>query len=975
MFRLLLPFVFASIAWCQMDRATITGTLRDVSGASVADAKVTVQFAATGLKRTVSTNASGAYLVGGLPIGSVSVEIEKTGFRTIHSEVELNVGQTRTLDFTFEVSSVSSSVEVVADADLVRNSAEYGATLQNAQISQLPINGKNWGNLMTLVPGAVDTGAGNGNSVRFFGRGVDDNNFRIDGVDATAVRNQSQTKSRLMISTDAIEEFRVGSSLYTAESGGAPGGQIDIVSKAGSNQFHGSLFEYLRNSALDARTPFDGKTLPAFRLNQFGGTVGGPIFRDKTFFFASYEGLVQRQGKTQIGFVPDAAFRASAAPALKPILDLYPVGQTPTTTKNVMQWTGIGSSRQDEHVGLIRIDHRFNDKLASYFRFSKNSTDIFAPNAALPNGTRNLDAPTSGLFDFLYLVSPRTTNELRLGANYSEPTNSITSTGINIAVSVPSLSTIPADTRRVAFGISQSLIDQWSTLRGPHTLKAGVEIRRVQLIVRDSANAQAGTLTYASLADFQLNKLTTVEYSAELPTKQVRKIQYFGYVQDEWKIKPNFTANLGLRYEFYNVFTERFGRAIPFDIQTCAGYCAPGSDFAFPDTNNLAPRVSLAWSPKKLHDRTVIRVGGGIYYGDAQLGDSYSPINNDTQRFTFSAATTPGLAFPIDSYLNPGVALATAPRSMPRNKRNQVSQQWGLSIQQALTKQITLQAGYIGQQNYHVFTRTYVNVINPSTGKRPLPTLDQIDLRGEDGVSSFHGLLSTIQINSWKGLLVRANYMLSHAINDGSAGGGGADNNGTQNVACRSCDKSNSSIDARHVFTANFAYDIPLGRKHWYGGWQWNGISTARSGLPVNVSITRKATDVPDGNTLSGQRPDLVPGVPLYLDYGSTGRWLNPAAFAVPAVGKWGNLGRNVLRAPGLFQIDTGLSKKTRVTEQLGLELGVQVFNILNHPQLAAPAANISSTSNFGRITAPINATPVGAGTPRQIQFLARLSF
>src|SRR5262249_15974499 len=156
------------------------------------------------------------------------------------------------------------------------------------------------------------------------------------------------------------------------------------------------------------------------------------------------------------------------------------------------------------------------------------------------------------------------------------------------------------------------------------------------------------------------------------------KFQYFGYAQDEWKIKPNFTANLGLRYEFYNVFTERFGRAIPFDIQTCGGYCPPGSDFAFPDTNNLAPRVSLGWSPKRLHDRTVIRVGGGIYYGDAQLGDAYSPINNDTQRFTFSAATTPGLSFPIDSYLNPNVALATAPRSMPRNKRNQVSQQWGL---------------------------------------------------------------------------------------------------------------------------------------------------------------------------------------------------------------------------------------------------------------------------------------------------------
>jgi hypothetical protein len=247
-------------------------------------------------------------------------------------------------------------------------------------------------------------------------------------------------------------------------------------------------------------------------------------------------------------------------------------------------------------------------------------------------------------------------------------------------------------------------------------------------------------------------------------------------------------------------------------------------------------------------------------------------------------------------------------------------------------------------------------------------------VRGEDGVASFHGLVSTFQVNNLKGLLVRVNYMLSHAINDGSSGGGGSDG-APQNVACRSCEKGNSSIDARHVLSANFAYQIPFARNHWYGGWQWSGITTARTGLPLNVTVTRKATDVLDGNTLSAERPNLVPGVPLYLDYGTTGRWLNPAAFSVPAVGTWGNLGRNALRAPGLFQIDTAVSKKVRLTERASLEFGAQVFNVMNHPQLGAPASNFSSTSNFGRITAPINTSPVGAGTPRQMQFLMRLAF
>jgi hypothetical protein len=958
----------SAAALAQIDRASITGTLRDPSGAVVSGATVVVTYPATSMRREITSNGAGVFLAAGLTVGHVVVDASKPGFRTIRVETDLGVGENRNLDLAFEVAALENSIQVVGEADLIRDTAAVGTTFRNTQISQLPVNGRNYGNLMALVPGAVDTG---GSTVRFLGHGGDDTNLRIDGADATSVRNQTQ-KSRLLVSTDAISEFRVNTALYTAESGGAPSGQIEVVSKTGSNQLHGSLFEYLRNSAVDSRSPFDAATVPPFRLNQFGGALGGTVIRDRTFFFVSYEGLIQRQGKTQIGFVPSDAFRAKAVAGIKPFLDIYPQSQTPTTNASVTQWNGVGSSTQDEHVGLIRLDHQFTDRLSSYFRFNKNSTESFGPNAALPVGTRNQDAPTSGVFDFMYLVSPRTTNELRLAGNYSEPLNSFSQTGVPIAVSVPSFSSIPADSRRIAFGISQSLIDQWSTLRGPHTIKAGVEIRRLQLIIHDWANAQAGTLTFASLADFQNAKLTTVEYSGELPTKQMRKIGYFGYLQDEWKMKPNLTANLGLRYEYYGVFSEIHKRDIPFDIQTCGGYCPAGSDFAFPDTNNFAPRVSFAWSPKALGDRTVIRFGGGLFYGDAQLGDAYSPANNDALRFTLSAATTPGLSYPIDSYLNPNAAYASAPRSMPRNKRNEVSQQWGLAIQHAVNRHINFQVGYNGQENYHVFNRTYVNVINPLTGQRPLP-LDQVDMRGEDGVGSFHGLVSTVEINNLKGLLFRTNYMLSHAINDNSAGGGGSDG-APQNVACRSCDKGNSSIDARHVLTTNFAYQVPFGRQRWFGGWEWSGIGTARTGLPLNATVTRKATDVPDGNTLSAERPNLVPGVPLYLDYGTAGRWLNSAALAIPAVGTWGNLGRNVLRAPGLFQIDTAVAKRTRLTERTSLALGIQIFNVMNHPQLGLPTANISS-SNFGRITAPINTSPVGAGTPRQMQFLMRLAF
>jgi len=966
--------VFPAIVWAQVDRATVTGTVRDSSGAIVNGATVVVAYPSTGLTRSVVSNETGGYFITGLPVGAATLSIALDGFQTARVDMDLKVGDTQTHNVVLKIANLDQSVQVVASADLARNSAALGGVLEPKQISDLPVNGRNWGNLMTLVPGAVDTGAGNGASVRFVGHGGDDNNFRIDGVDATSVRNQANSKSRLVISTDAIAEFRVSSSLYSAETGGASGGQVEVVTKSGTNQLTGSVFEYYRNSAMDAASPFDVGGPPAFHLSQFGGTIGGPVWRNRTFFFGSYEGLEQRQGRTQIGFVPSDAFRAAASPALAPILAAWPQGQT-AVNANVMQWTGVAYATQNEQAFTGRLDHRFRDSLSAYARVTHDRTRIFTPTAALPGGTNNPDAPSSGLGDLLFLPSSRSTNELRFGMNYSEPLHSNTVGGspVDIAISVPSFTALPARTFREAFGKTLSFIDQFATFRGAHTLKAGVELRHVQLLIHDGANAQAGTLTYASLADFQINRLNTAEYSAELPLKDVRKLQYFGYVQDEWRMKPTLSANLGVRYEYFGVFTEINGKAIPFDIVHCGGYCAPGSTFSYPDRNNVAPRVSLAWAPARFHDRTVITIGGGTYYGDAQLGDQYTPANNDTQRFTLSQATTPGLAFPIDGYLNPNAALATAPRAMPLDKRNEESHQFGLNVQQALTSHLSLVAGYTGQRNSHVFSRTYVNVIDPATGQRPLPALDQIDVRGSDDNSRFDGLTTTLRLSAWHGLSATGNYMLSHATDDGSSGGGGA--NPPQNVACRSCEWADSAVDVRHAFTSYWAYELPIAREsRMLGGWQWSGVAIARTGMPLNVTVSRKATDVPDGNTLSPERPDLVPNVPLYLDYGRTGLWLNAAAFAVPAKGTWGNLPRNAVRAPGMFQVDTAITKKIPMMSRAGLEIGVQVFNIFNRAQLGSPNTNTSNAS-FGRITSLVNSTPIGAGTPRQVQLELRMSF
>jgi hypothetical protein len=974
---LLLNCFIALSSFGQADRANVTGSVQDMSGALIAGAQLELTQAQSGLRRVTETTGSGAFALASLPVGEWRLSVRKTGFRPyVVDPLTLQVGQTRTVDVRLEVATVETAVEVADTAPLSRSSAELGDVVEGPRIRSLPINGRNWASLMTLAPGAVDTGVGDGRSVRFLGRGGDDNNFRIDGADATGVRNQSPRGAvRLIVSADAIAEFRVNSALYSAETGGAPGGQVEVVSKGGSNDWHGSAFHFLRNSAVDARSPFDPATPPPFRLNQFGGTLGGRLVRDKSFFFASYEGLRQRRGQTLIGFVPSAAYRQqvlSTSPALRPLVDTYPTGDTATATPEIFQWNGAGKQIQDENVGLFRYDHRVSDRLTAYLRFSYNDTIIDVPNGLLGQTTTTLTAPTSGVLQAMYVISPRSTNEARVAYNY-QPFTTQNQSRSQFVVNVPGFSPIQSGTTRVANGTTYSFLDNWSMISGRHTLKAGVEIKRLHLNVRDGAD---GTLPFANRPDFIANRLDRADILAELPTKGMRKTLYFGFIQDEIKLRPNLTVNAGLRYEFFNVFREIRDRAIPFDIQTCGGYCETGSDFAFPDTNNFAPRVSIAWSPNALKQRTVVRVGGGMYYGDAQLGDQYNPANNDALRYSLARATTPQLSFPVDQFLTNTTGRATAPRSMPRNKRNQVSQQWGLSIQHAFSAAWSGQIGYIGSQAYHTFNRTYVNVINPATGQRPFPSLDIIDLRAADGVGSFHGLQMSGQHLSRAGLLFKANYMWSHALNDGSAGGGDAVTRSPQNVACRSCEKGNSHLDARHVFSASAVYPLPFWKtRRLLGGWDLSGIVTSRTGLPVNVLVTRASTELLDGNTID-QRPDLVPGVSLIPAGGQTpGLWINPAAFRVPARGTWGTAGRNLVRGPSLYQFDMAVAKRTRLTEALTLEFRAEAFNLANRPQYGTPIANISSGATFGRITSTVNTGATGSGTPRQFQFMLRMVF
>jgi hypothetical protein len=448
---------------------------------------------------------------------------------------------------------------------------------------------------------------------------------------------------------------------------------------------------------------------------------------------------------------------------------------------------------------------------------------------------------------------------------------------------------------------------------------------------------------------------------------------------------------IGLRYEFFSAFHEQYGRDLPFDPATCpAGYCPQGSAFDFPKKLNLEPRASIAWAPKALRGKTVIRAGSGFYKGEGQLGDLNAPSDNFTRRLTLSSVSFPGLSFPADSFYPEAANSAVTPRALVRNLGVPTVIQWGFQIQQALPWGFVLDTGYIGYHGYHQFTRWYINgcalYSNPCV--REFPDFGPIDIKQTESNNHFNGWQTSLRRDFRAGLSFSANYLWSHAINDDSQGGGETDY--PQINSCRTCDIASSDVDIRSVFSMNAVYRLPFGKGRPYfnrggfssailGGWELTGIAAARSGTPVNITITRDASVVPDGlaieNGASFQRPNYVAGVSLIPSNQSINNWINAAAFTIPAPLTWGNAGRNLVRGPDFWQVDSAISRDFRINERFVAILRIESFNVFNRAQYGNPNGNFSSAS-FGHITTTVNGTsPTGSGTPREFQIAMRLRF
>jgi len=1014
--------LLASSSFAQVDRSGLSGTVVDPSGHLLPEVHITVVENATGLRRDSISDASGNYSIPGLPVGTYTVTFERQGFKKLeYLDVRQFIGRTRSLDATLQVTGGEERIEVSSASALMdHNTSAVTGLIEKEQADELPLNGRNWASLTAFVPGAIDTGGSNQRTIRFAGRGLDDSNFTYDGVDATNIVNQTQRQwVRLAIPLDAIAEFRVDTLLAPAEGGGTGGGQLAVTSPSGTNRFHGRLFEYLRNNIFDAPLPdwaSNGEPLQPLRLNQFGGSLDGSIVRDKTFFFIASEAYRQNWGYPVSGDVPSSALIATV-PSTSPvygIMNSYPgagpkrilTPWTPATDPgdpNYMNYDLLTCECEqvvNESSAMVRLDQRFTEKTTGFMRFNYDrSVDTQPISAAATDLEQRVSAPVNGALEWMHIFNPRLINEVEAGFNRSTDNQyNYSDSGIIYEIAIatgpgPGFVTENYDYTSIYVGNSFSGVDNLAWTHNRHTFKAGVEVRHIQM---DQQYGEHGTLTFATAENLADNLLAKASLTGALPANDLRKNDYFLYAQDEFKWRPNLMLNLGVRYSIFDLFHEAQGKANPFDFATCGpqGFCGVGASFGQQNYGDIDPRVAFAWTPWK-SGQTVFRGGFGMYHEDGQLDDQNLPAKNEVPSYSVTANSSSPLSYCPPTACTTAVPFGAgtlSPNAEQRNRKDTYVEQWGLSVQRELPANFVSTVSYLGSHGVHLLATNVVNLINPATGLVQYPAFaPAIPWRGSVGMSSYNGLSVASRRSFTRGLLVTANYMWSHEIDNGSNGSGDGDQISPQNPLCLACDRASGAWDARHVVNGNAVYQLPFGmRKPMLnrrgiantiaGNWELSTTALARTGFPVNVLMPSSYT-APDGAS-GTERPDRVNGTSLTPPGGrSVAEWINPAAFATP-VGEFGTAPRDLLRGPGTWQIDLGAGKTFPLPKGGRLEFRSEFYNIFNHPQLGLPQStfNPSNTTGFGSIIDTVNTevspvTPVGSGTPREVQFALRLEF
>ena len=969
----------------------ITGQVLDPSKAAISNAAVTATNSATGAVRQAQTDSQGHYALTNLPVGTYSITVEHEGFQQLkQTGIILSVATTVTLNLMLTVGSVKQEVVVTSEAPIIdKADASTGTVLDNQEVGELPINGRDYARFSLLTPGAIFR-TNFIADLTFDGLHTGHNQFSIDGIDASRVAepymaNGLERGARLLTgSLDTIEQFNVQTSGYSSEYGRAAGSYINIATKSGTNDFHGTAYDYFRNNTLDARN-FFATTGPApeFRFNDFGGNIGGPIRKEKIFFFLNYEGSRQRIGITGSGTVPSALERSeveATSPQLTPILNMFPIGTSAGPDQFTDNYTTTQVLAVREDTASIRFDQVFSTHDSAFGRVNVNDSSVHGPLFGV--------IPSSlGVYDH-QIVPVRTTNVAiheehvfssgmvidflagmqRWGSQIDQAEPLPLTTVVGFSVIPGTKGNFLDNSTSFQYG------DTMSKVKGRHVLTWGGTIYRIW--VNDDSSAMQ-TMQFNSPQDFVKDQLSTVSIVNATPVNGVRATQVGVFVNDKFQVLPTLSLDLGLRYDIETVPHDSRYATRPYDTRT--GTLGPPGDHYFAINNeDFGPRVGIAWSPAQ---RLVIRSGYGIYFQDYPVGFGlYVPENTVPGNVTLLQQQIPNLSYPYGPFLSQA---ATPPppnvNGFPWHKPDVYSNQWNLSVADQFSQNMSFQVAYVGNHGVNLSREEGINYFDPTLGARPNPNFGNITLQTNSGFSSYNALqLSFIRRVGKAGLSFQANYTFGHAIDDVEDQGLFASD--PQNLNNIKAEKGNSSGHVRQNFTFNLLYDMPLGEGHrflssgfgskLFSGWRVSTLGIFRTGVADTVYI---GTNTFGNGDFINQRPDCVAGVDPYAHPQTITDWLNPMAFSMPAAGTFGNCGRNTIYGPNFRNVDFSVLKETKLGGSRNLEFRADFFNIFNHPAFAQPDTTFG-TPGFGEIFNTLGST-LGAGTSRQIQFALKLGF
>ena len=1043
----------------QSPNGTVSGIVVDPSGGVIVGAEIVAVNDATRVQYTTKTNSEGIYVALNLPPGTYRLQVSKIGFKTlIKPDIVLNVQDALAINFTLPVGAASETVTVEAGAPLVETENATVSTVVDRQFAEnLPLNGRSFQTLIQLTPGVVITPSNLYDSGQFSvnGQRAASNYWMVDGVSANIGISAAGAApgnglagalgsfsvlggTNSLVSVDAMQEFRIQTSTYAPEFGRTPGAQISIVTRSGTNQFHGTLFDYLRNDVLDANDWFANANhlaKPKERQNDFGGTFSGPIVKDKTFFFFSYEGLRLRLPQVVLSDVPDLAARQNAVPAIQPFLNAFPFDPNqPDLGNGIAQFNASFSNAATLNAYSLRMDYKLGKSWNLFGRYNYSPSEIVqrgTTGTALSDLSPIRITTQTGTAGATWLVAPTITNDLRF--NYSR-TNSSSSSfldGFGGAVpfgALPFPAPFTSADSKLTFDLLPllggsllvgrgehalqrqiNLVDGLSIQKGSHSLKFGVDFRRLTPMEAPPVYFQAPIFLTVSAAEQGIPAFGIVQSGLEA-TFAFHNLGV--YAQDTWRALPRLTLTYGLRWDVdfapSSLSGPGFAAVTGFNLNnfTRLALAPPGTPPFDTTYGNFAPRLGIAYQLSgSSRWQTVLRGGYGIFY-DLASSEFGNLLANSGYPFSARVLNVGG-TFPLSPAAATPPAITPASLASPFSTLNAVdphldlpyTQQWNVALEQSLGAQQVLSASYIGASGSRLLQSAFVVSPNPSFGNA--------NLVSSAGSSNYNALQVQFQRRLSHGLQALASYTWSHSFDTGSAGSTRNEANALVPTLSPDANRGPSDFDIRNAFSTGITYDVPTPRgnaftKVVFGGWSIQNVIQARSAPPINVYDGVFSTL---NSGLSQIRPDLVPGIPLYL-YGPQypgGRILNntPGQGGPGCIGPFcppptdahgkplrqGDLGRNALRGFGATQWDFAVHRDFPIHESVKLQFRAELFNVLNHPNFGPPVSDISSMA-FGKsiqmLGQSLNAGNLGGGGfdalyqiggPRSIQFTLKLGF